>query len=268
MLYRILTFCFVVAKGFSLEYGLDVKQEGKVPIKSLQIFSERCSGSNYFHQLLNANFFFEKNWAYGHKHFPPWFTRSIDQVIGNPNQYTFEGNEDTLFVVIFRNPYDWLRSLHRFPFHATAKLHGRPFGEFIRIPWEVDPKLRKIVNPLIDLNPATDQPFENVIHLRTAKIQNMLLIKERVSNIYYINYERVRDYPEEVINEIARVFGLVPKQSFISISYYKDNKMQPYKKKKYQRIRKKDVAYINSQLDHQLEESIGYRIAKYPHEIE
>jgi len=248
--------------GFVLDFGLDVKREGNAPINGLQIYSERCSGSTYLNRLLLANFSFEKNQNFGPKHFSPWFSLPIGHYCGPHHHYTLEGNEETLFIVIFRDPYDWLRSFHRNPWHASGRLWGRPFGEFIRSAWEVDdPELKKTISPLIDRDPKTKQLFKNVIKLRTAKIYNMMMVKDLVNNIYYINYEVLREYPEEVINEIAKIFGLTPKIPFTNIIRYKGNQQKKiYNKKTYRRIRKKDLRYINEQLDHGLEESIGYRI--------
>lgn len=252
-----------------LEYGLDAKHKGTAPIKSFQIFSARCSGSNYLEQLLKANLSIKHTTLFGHKHFSPWFSHPIDQLAYRPLcHYTFEGNEETLFVVIFRNPYDWVRSLRKKPWHSIQKLRNLPLGKFIRAPWRVQrDKTIEEQGHLVDLNPITGLPFKNVMRLRSAKARNMLQIKDRVANIYFINYEFLRDYPEEIIQEIATIFDLVPKSPFTNITYYKECKRMVYKKSQYPPIQMKDLLYINKHLDAELEEALGYRIIDDPDEL-
>jgi hypothetical protein len=69
-------------------------------IKKIKIYGERCSGTNYLLKLLNENFDVElTNELYpGHKHFFGF--------------ETFDNTDDTLFIGIIRNPYDWLNCLY------------------------------------------------------------------------------------------------------------------------------------------------------------
>lgn len=265
-------FLFPFLNLFSLDYGLDAKREGTKPIRKLQIFSERCSGSNYLRTLLDTNFSFKPNLPnndptamgdYGHKHFPPWFELPIENFSGPNHYYTFNGNEDYLFVVIFRDPYDWIRSFYNTPFHAKSTIRELPFNQFIRTPWELkhnDPIIVKQqkFNSLIDYDYVNNAPFENPLKLRTAKIRNMMMIKDRVKNIYYVNYEVVRDFPKQVIAEISKLFGLTPKQPFTPITKHNGDSKKIFKPKKYCEIDPIDLAYINEQLDQEIEEAIGY----------
>ena len=43
--------------------------------------------------------------------------------------------DDILFLIIAKNPYDWLNSLHRLPHHAPLHMNIS-FSEFIRKKWE------------------------------------------------------------------------------------------------------------------------------------
>lgn len=252
------------------EYGFNVKKEGKEPITRLQIFSERCSGSNYICELIKRNLPIGINdnstGPYGHKHFPPWFQLPMRAFHGPRHHYSFQGCDDTLFVIIFRNPYDWLRSFNLEPHYGAKHLHGLPMSRFIRTPWrlnEDDPEIIERVqsNPYLDYDPLTKMPFENVMKLRTAKIQTMLLVKDRVKNFYCINYEVARDHPEEVIDEIARIYGLQRKHPHEQIDMYKGWSIDvPYTPKKYCPITTKDLIYINQQLDENLEHSINYAL--------
>ena len=70
-----------------------------------QLFSERCSGSNYFEAVLAANFpGLEPSCDYGFKH---WISRRFLDEDVFP--------DDRLYVLVNRNPFDWLRSIHAQP---------------------------------------------------------------------------------------------------------------------------------------------------------
>ena len=124
----------------------------------------------------------------------------MDRYLGNPAFYTFEGTDNYLFIVIVRNPYDWVRSVHKQPHLASRELIDIPFDEFIHKKWLLNKQepayqAEYKLNPLVDCNPKTGEPFANVLQLRTAKLRTMLMIKDKAKNVYYINYEIVRDFP-------------------------------------------------------------------------
>ena len=91
-------------------------------IKYIQILGERYSGTNYLAALIRNNIpAVEITESFGFKH---WFIKD-HQPRSAPNSTTdFEcvrslnHSDDTLFLVILRNPFDWLRSLARYPQHA------------------------------------------------------------------------------------------------------------------------------------------------------
>lgn len=283
---------------FGIEYGLDHKVRGDCEIKNFQIFSERSSGSNYIQSLLEKNILnFPHTWHFGHKHFPLWFEKPIEFYNCPSHLYNFEGNEHTLFVVIFRNPYDWLQSLNKKPYHASYDLSKFPFSTFIRKPWTLittnlngkvkfepwtsessqiedqtpiyiqNERLRSI-NPLFDMNPRTGQNFKNVMKLRNQKIRTMLQIKNKVENIYFINYETAKSNPKEFIDEITSIYGLTKKKQFDPILNYKGKtKGVVYKPISYKPISLEDLSFINSELNEALENSIGYKLVTDPRDL-
>lgn len=256
---------FFSTQLFSLQYGIYAKSENSKQIKKLFVISERCSGSNYINCLVLQNFEV-KDERLGQKHFPPWYDLPEMMYRGNSQYYTFAGTEDFLFIIIFRNPYDWVRSIHQKPFHAHSSLVDVPFSKFIRTPWKLSPhnktaQEQHTLNHLVDRNPVTGSPFDNVLKLRTAKIKNMLQILDRAPNVYYINYETVRDHPQEVLQEIKSLFRIAAKPSYVPVTKYKgkENK-EEFKPKVYKSISQKDLDYINSQLDPLIEAQIGYSL--------
>lgn len=258
---------------FSLEFGLDAKKEGDIPLNRVQIFAERCSGSNYLQALIKRNFFLQEEYCYGHKHFPIWLHIPVDQQLSLHNEslhdfYTLGHNEGCLFIVIFRNPYDWIRSLHKSPHHSAKCLRKMSFARFIRSYWRLDEKdpsvqEERAKNPLADKDPKTGLDFKNVMQLRNAKNKTFLMLKEKIHNIYYINYEVLCDNPQEVIQEISQFFGIKMKGAFIDVKEYKGDPIQGiFSKSKYKPIFINNLLYINAELDDKLEEQLGYTLKR------
>lgn len=244
----------------SIEYGLIANHSTTTPIKKFAIFSERCSGSNFVVDLLSKNLIINFRF-FGHKHFPAWFNLPIDYYTGNNRHYTFEQTDDFLFVIIFRNPFDWAKSLNRTPWHADKSLKNLPFSLFIRKKWILNDYALQQRNPLADINPYTLEPFSTIWELRTAKIQNMLEIQNRAANVYYVNYETAKKHPEKVLDEISKFFQIERKSIYTPVVYYKGNEqMGVFKEQQYEPISATDKAYIKSQLDLTLEKSIGYEL--------
>jgi len=201
----------------------------------------------------------EETYDFAWKHFPPWFLYPKHPESDYPEEfYTFEGGEKTLFIVVFRNAYDWVRSFHLQPHHAYSTHTGLSLNQFVRKEWEVEEGAGQ-GSSFIDRNPIDNQPFANVLRMRSAKIENMLLMKGIVDNIYYVNYEALREHPEEVIQEICQVFHLAQNQPFQKVASYKREGSEKYRKTRYSKIHYRTLQFINSQLDWELEESIGYQ---------
>ncbi len=236
-----------------------------LPIAKAQLFGERCSGTSFFRILFDENAHFKTTDYYGHKHFPCWFDYPYDEVFYQRpiHEYTLEGSDDCLFLVIFRNPYDWLRSFHEKPFCGTASMYNLSFSQFIRSPWLAgdDPTCS---TPL-DTNPTDKKPFKNLIYLRTAKIKNMLKIQDLVKNAYFINYETLKEHPKEVLQEIHEIFGIQFKEDFTSPTcHFRGSQCLPtdFKESQYNPISIEDLKFINETLDEEIENSIGYTLVQ------
>ena len=254
--------------------AIEEKHEGKIPIQRLQIFSERCSGSNYVTALLVQHFRFancvvmpEKRplglydvfdvhdkqrvylkallYPYRYKHFPP--------------QSDLEGSDDCLFVVIFRNPYDWARSFFLSPWDGAPEVRARSLAEFIRLPWKTEPTsqvMRQEVqyNPWVDRNHSDGSLFSTIWDLRTSKIKDMLSLQQKVKNIYYVNYESVLANPKQFLTEIETIYGLRRTGPYRPIKDYKGRaKNGVYQKKQYTPFSEEDLEYIHQKLDLELE---------------
>jgi hypothetical protein len=244
-----------VKKGWSAIYH---QASAVHTIRSFQIFGERASGTNYLEQLLKKNFpSYLITWKYGWKHFPcwydtPWVTHFHYDTA--PEYSQLSGSQDALVIVIFRNPYDWLRSFYSNPWHIAKNFNRSSFSRFIREKWRLEEHTFHY-----DLNPHTLCCFQNVLEMRTAKIKNLLKIKQKAPNVYYINYETLRDQPAKCIAEMSRLFKLRAVRPFQPVTRYKGGNAR-YIPKRYPPIFREDLLHINRSLDEAVEKKIGYRL--------
>lgn len=225
------------------------------PIRRVQIYGERCSGTNYLEDLLKRNLkSAQVTWEFGWKHF-----------FHGPG---VEEANDCLFVVIHRNPFDWLRSLHNNPWHAAPPLRSLGFSDFIRAAWWCIYDEHALMEPdhslygteiVCERDPQTHERFANVIRLRTAKIRNWESLRDKTRHHVSIKYEDLDLRPGEVIESICRRSGLKRKWFFKGAKGYKGGKTK-YIPKAYEPIRAEDLDYILHELDVELEQSIGYDV--------
>lgn len=216
----------------------------------IQIFGERSSGTTYLERLIEENYPDE----------------SLTSEYGFKHCFQKEGLEKPIddkcnFVVIYRNPYDWLRSLHKFPHHAPEMLYVS-FSSFLRNSWRTY-KGKEWLSKIPDERTSIMKPenlreeYRNVLELRVRKIELFESFRNKTDRIVYLRYEDLRDNPEESMNHLAEVFGLGACKNLKNISLYKRTKKK-YRRTRYLRIRKKDLDYINTHLDWDLENRIGY----------
>jgi hypothetical protein len=181
-------------------------------IRYMQIFGERCSGTRYLNSLVRKNFAgVEMTSAFGGKH---WFIAGHEPR-GRPNRSTdhecvrpLDDSADTLFLVIRRNPFDWLRSLHAKPYHAPGHWN-LSFSEFLRKPWLCSESTR--VNPIWPESETGEYFIEeaaNVVSLRTLKAVHFANLESVVENVAFVGYERLAADHAGVLTAIADRFGL------------------------------------------------------------
>lgn len=221
-------------------------------LRRLQIFGERCSGTNYVAQLLRRNLGLEPTDAHGWKH--GW----LDRVEGPA--------PDTLFVVVHRDPFDWLRSLHRMPWHAAPALQGLPFAQFLRTPWwcewgqhmelgAADP--RRGTEMLHERDPATGLRFTNVMALRTAKHLAWEHLAARVEHVAAVRYEDAAAAPARIVRELAKRFALWRWPWLRTVAGEKGGATR-YVEKLPLPLAEVDLRFIAEQLDPELERRCGY----------
>lgn len=180
--------------------GYEAIRYGDAPIEHMQVWGERCSGTNYVNVLTRQNTKCNTTKSLGWKH-------------GFVQQNAIPRN--TLVICSMRNSTSWIKSLFQKPWHATQEVQDASFSDFIRMPFEtrVDqvkyfPKAQ--VGDVIqqDRHPITGAAFETPFAMRTAKHAAMLGLRERGCNVVFVHFERVLVNPQRFVEDIDRDFGV------------------------------------------------------------
>ena len=237
--------------------GLWINRLYDGPIRRVAVFGERSSGTNVSEYVLRHAFGVNVNSELGWKH-------GLVQGAGIA--------KDTLVVVSVRDPYDWVKSMYDKPWHCTDAMRNLGFSGFIRAEWEsvIDrPKnyfglpLQNYRNiPLLqDRNPITGLKYENLLRMRTTKLHHWTGLANGLCNLAIWRFEAFKQHPAAILDTISRGFDLNlrpfdwPEQPM--------GVMPPDKRLgKPSAISPQDTAFINSQLDAGLEQSLGYSLSQ------
>lgn len=226
-------------------------------IQVISIMGERCSGTNYFRALLKENFPSCQICDEPHKHFHPWVDLSDFNIIKKTKETIdlnfIEEGSNRLFILIVRNPYDWIRSFYKTPHHVSDKMLGKGFYHFISQEWEVH-KYKKIDS----WNPYKERSFKNVFEMRKYKILNFLQIGMLVDHFLVVQYEKVRDFPEIFIDFVSNYYNLKNASIFKPISSYKGTSKKTFVPKDYRSFRDDEFDFINQSIDWETEGLIDY----------
>ena len=208
---------------------------------------------------------------FGHKHFLWWFSTPYDESIIQRLHYSSDAfylsdSEDCLFVVVIRDPYDWLRSFYETPWEVHDDLLYQNFNHFISNTWKLRTDnlgknkrrdLHFLYDAIDNFNPYTGQPFTNVLELRTYKYINYLKLGTLVNNYLFVRYEDVNEHPEEFIIYVSQIYQIEKGAQFQPLNTYKGSQ-KPYMKHPYFPIEPRDLELINQGLDWPMENSFGY----------
>ena len=148
-------------------------------ITNYKILGERNSGTNYLEQLLHSNFNINRSNNFNSKHFFGFdrYSGIKDEILNN-----------TLFIGIVRDPFTWINSMYKSPYHLPESLKATQQG-FLNNEWysifddgtEIQHD-RNIYN--------TEKRYKNIFELRKLKLK--FLVEEMpklVKNYILIRYE-------------------------------------------------------------------------------
>ena len=234
--------------------GLRVVKRGDVPITRVQIYGQRCSGTNLVTRAIEANMpGVAITEAFGFKH---WFV---------PPQTLFV--KDTLVLVVARDAYDWARSLHRQPWHAHPELKAKPFDAFNRSDWHsywddhfghIEPGHPMHGDEMLhERNPETGERFANCIAKRTAKLRHWSSLTNRAHNVALLGYDAFARDPAAFVTALAAAMGLERHEPFVPITSYKGQGHAPYVPTAYPDLAAEDAAHIAAWLDPEVEAAFG-----------
>lgn len=220
----------------------------------IQIYGERASGTNYLTALITRNIpELELKWEYGWKHFFP------DGDLSN--------SQDTIFFVIHRNIFDYLRSFYNRQWHVAYHLRALPFLEWMQAEWECvyDKHTYNMKNfdklketeMMFERDPDTGERFKNVFQMRRKKILVWDDLKTQVDHVFYLNYENLVSSAQFFIDSLAGWYGFKKKERFDPITGDKGG-MNTYNPKKYKMFTDQQLSVIRTETDWDAEKTAGY----------
>lgn len=244
----------------------------------IKIYGERNTGTNYLSALMELNFDcrqlagFVPKAVMGLQLLLPgregvrdyWFEKTFSRNLGwkhmqveaadrLQNRHAFSAKLH--FLTLTKNPYSWLLSMHRRPYH---QYHQKPLSleEFLVTPWQLagrDNVQEPVANP-IELWNIKNRSYENLAN-RFPVLQ--------------LTYEAVLCNPLETLQQIEDEFHLTrlnpdlqnyersTKDSDRDAAYYRDH----YLKERWRsKLSRKAVEIINQHLDADLVQRFGYQL--------
>jgi len=247
-------------------------------LEATKIYGERNCGTNYLRNLIQRNLntrllpgvaprrvrrlfrvypvlherlidaWFDITFRYnlGWKHM---FAPDIDRL-----QRTTVSIDRTLFIFLSKNPYAWLLSLQRHPYHFHGPTSN--FNVFIRSKW---PTVGRENHPA---------PFPNLVVMWNQKNISYLQLAHNLPHSLILRYEDMVADPESMIRTIAEELEISLKNNTFtnvhaSVKGEEDKDFAWYRTY-YQEERWREqldddaLRFINSHLDHDLLYTLGY----------
>lgn len=233
---------------------------GDTPLRYIQIYGERNSATTYLAKILQDNMVAPDHLmglresettplgtgVFGYKH---WFL--------NWDKFQDGRQPQTLFVVIYRNPYTWIRAMMDRPYALERSLAGCTVADLpsTLLAGHINGKDTKN-----EFDPDTGEQM-TLFELRRKKIEHFEALKDRVDNVAYVSLEELVGDPQGTITRLAEAYGS---------AFNKDLNLDraPYKHlirelNRPKRFADDAQAVLDNTLDWPTEKAIGYRPGDY-----
>ncbi|MEK7571988.1 MAG: hypothetical protein AAB553_06975 [Patescibacteria group bacterium] len=181
----------------------------------------------------------------------------------------------TLFIVVERNPLDWLRSIHEQPHHALDLFdirdrEGLPFERFIQEPWRTWEGTAYMEDPdPVDKGKREKWKKKRVVEDQASifvhRSESLTLfeqLQEEVPNVVFVHHEAVDRNPEQVMRQIAAAYGIERDEQFRGISTYKGQGQRPFVQKTYDPFSQGNLKNVIENIDWTVESRTGFTVPK------
>jgi hypothetical protein len=159
-------------------------------IQKVTIYGERCTGTNYLENLLNANFDITITWEHGYKHFFGF--------------HDLNNTDHVLFIGITRNPYDFINSLYRYQHQLPPQFKNKT--NFLNDEFYSLENGKLYPN---DLHIYTKEKYKNIFEMRHTKLQFLIDdLPKAVKNYILIRYE-------DLLNDLKNTLDLIKDKGLI-----------------------------------------------------
>lgn len=203
-------------------------------MKSFKVFGERHTGTNAISSFLEKNFNLEnKYYEYlGWKH----------RLAPSHEELKKFNLVDNLFLITFRNPYSWLKAMHKEPYNYNyPQIRELDFLSFLQIPFE---------------------DYENVIKMWNQKNQSYLNMKSHLPNSIYIKIESFNKNQESFFDEVIKKIGDCGNYNFIEekryLSGYSISNKNVKRSLSIPNLKNEELEVIDSYIDKNILKEIGY----------
>jgi hypothetical protein len=238
----------------------------QAPPSILKIYGERCSGTNFVETLLFQNF---PDLTKGNSY--PWEKHNFV----NPPFV----RESMVAVVVTRDAFDWIRSLHRSPHQVAYWYRNTDFSGFLRHEWSgifngflINGQGRlgiKGQELMYERHPDTGAAISNVVELRNLKMRSQLKVPNLYQNWIIARFEDVRDNPQTLVDTLTASFGCTPTKAFKPVEEDVSNFSLPSDRKgkgrerPYAEFSAEDRDFVLGGLNLQQEKKLGYDYSKW-----
>ncbi len=238
-------------------------------ITRLKIFGERHTNTNYLTALITLNLNCAlvpgvaptylrtlERWTRTESLRDRWFERHKSEVFGWKHAVVepVDAPADVGFVTLTKNPYSWLLSMHRRPYHSDTPAGS--LESFLSRPW---PTLAR---------ENVDEAVASPIQLWNIKNRSYFDLAD--DRVLHLTTESTLQDPEAVIADLAGTFSLERRQAVFE-DFERSTKKRADRNRDYYRdyylnerwreeLSAEAIEIINAEIDHALMARFGYQL--------